>query len=254
MKSPVVKRSIVVAGHKTSVSLEEAFWNGMKEISGLRDMTLSELVGEIDSNRQQGNLSSAIRLFVLDYFRTRAASNAAARKCGRRPEFHPAIDLTQYQADARSARTDRWRGRARGTARTHRMPCARNNPGRPTSVNQSGARRLRERGCQRAILLARRAADPRRSASGDTAPAPGCPARSARARNIARSARGSDRTSGRARTRPARACSRRACGRSSRSDWPRWRSRRDRAPSTARWPAHSRAARRSWHRPSDSRK
>jgi predicted DNA-binding ribbon-helix-helix protein len=70
MKSPVVKRSIVVAGHKTSVSLEEAFWNGMKEISGLRNMTLSELVGEIDSNRQQGNLSSAIRLFVLDYFRS----------------------------------------------------------------------------------------------------------------------------------------------------------------------------------------
>ena len=72
MKSPVVKRSIVVAGHKTSVSLEEAFWNGMKEISGLRNMTLSELVGEIDGNRQQGNLSSAIRLFVLDYFRSRA--------------------------------------------------------------------------------------------------------------------------------------------------------------------------------------
>jgi predicted DNA-binding ribbon-helix-helix protein len=69
MKSPVVKRSIVVAGHKTSVSLEEAFWNGMKEISGTRDMTLSELVGEIDSNRQQGNLSSAIRLFVLDCYR-----------------------------------------------------------------------------------------------------------------------------------------------------------------------------------------
>ena len=78
MKSPVVKRSIVVAGHKTSVSLEEAFWNGMKEISGLRNMTLSELVGEIDGNRQQGNLSSAIRLFVLDYFRTRAIPAAAA--------------------------------------------------------------------------------------------------------------------------------------------------------------------------------
>jgi predicted DNA-binding ribbon-helix-helix protein len=76
MKSPVVKRSIVVAGHKTSVSLEEAFWNGMKEISGLRNMTLSELVGEIDSNRQQGNLSSAIRLFVLDYFRTRALASS----------------------------------------------------------------------------------------------------------------------------------------------------------------------------------
>src|SRR5258708_23708504 len=76
MKSPVVKRSIVVAGHKTSGSLEEAFWNGMKEISGLRNMTLSELVGEIDSNRQQGNLSSAIRLFVLDYFKSRALTSA----------------------------------------------------------------------------------------------------------------------------------------------------------------------------------
>ena len=76
MKSPVVKRSIVVAGHKTSVSLEEAFWNGMKEISGLRNMTLSELVGEIDSNRQQGNLSSAIRLYVLDYFRSRTQPRA----------------------------------------------------------------------------------------------------------------------------------------------------------------------------------
>ncbi len=75
MKSPVVKRSIVVAGHKTSVSLEEAFWSGMKEISSARDMTLSELVGEIDGGRQQGNLSSAIRLFVLDYFRSRATGH-----------------------------------------------------------------------------------------------------------------------------------------------------------------------------------
>jgi predicted DNA-binding ribbon-helix-helix protein len=69
-KSPVVKRSIVVGGHKTSVSLEEAFWSSMKEISGVRGMTLSELVGEIDTARQQGNLSSAIRLFVLDHFKS----------------------------------------------------------------------------------------------------------------------------------------------------------------------------------------
>jgi predicted DNA-binding ribbon-helix-helix protein len=80
MKSPVVKRSIVVAGHKTSVSLEEAFWNGMKEISGLRNMTLSELVGEIDNNRQQGNLSSAIRLFVLDHFKNRASGGTSEPK------------------------------------------------------------------------------------------------------------------------------------------------------------------------------
>lgn len=79
MKSPVVKRSIVVAGHKTSVSLEEAFWNGMKDISSARNMTLSDLVSEIDSGRQHGNLSSAIRLHVLDYFRRMAESTTGPR-------------------------------------------------------------------------------------------------------------------------------------------------------------------------------
>ena len=73
MKSPVVKRSIMVAGHKTSVSLEKAFWDAIKEISISRRMTLSELVGEIDHQRQQNNLSSAIRLFVLDHFKSQAA-------------------------------------------------------------------------------------------------------------------------------------------------------------------------------------
>jgi predicted DNA-binding ribbon-helix-helix protein len=69
MKSPVVKRSIVIAGHKTSVSLEDAFWKGLKEIASGRDATLSELVASIDSDRQHGNLSSALRLFVLDFYR-----------------------------------------------------------------------------------------------------------------------------------------------------------------------------------------
>jgi predicted DNA-binding ribbon-helix-helix protein len=78
MKSPVVKRSVVVGGHKTSVSLEEAFWNGMKEISGERGKTLSELVSEIDHNRELGNLSSAIRLFVLDHFRAGVPMPSAA--------------------------------------------------------------------------------------------------------------------------------------------------------------------------------
>jgi len=67
MKSAVVKRSIVVAGHKTSVSLEDAFWNGLKEIARERRMTLSALVAEIDAQRQLGNLSSALR---LDFYRT----------------------------------------------------------------------------------------------------------------------------------------------------------------------------------------
>ena len=77
MKSSVGKRSVVVAGHKTSVSLEEAFWNGLKEISKLGDMTLSELIDEINGNRPQGNLSSAIRLFVLGYFKSRVADTAS---------------------------------------------------------------------------------------------------------------------------------------------------------------------------------
>ena len=69
MKSPVVKRSIVIAGHKTSVSLEDAFWAGLKEIAAKRDLTLSDMVAAIDQDRRHGNLSSAIRLFVLDYYR-----------------------------------------------------------------------------------------------------------------------------------------------------------------------------------------
>jgi predicted DNA-binding ribbon-helix-helix protein len=78
MKSPVVKRSIVIAGHKTSVSLEDAFWDALKEIAAQRKATLSDVVASIDSTRTQGNLSSAIRLFVLDYFRTGNDGAAAA--------------------------------------------------------------------------------------------------------------------------------------------------------------------------------
>jgi len=70
MKSQVIKRSIVIAGHKTSVSLEDAFWRGLKDIAHERDMTLSDLVALIDHERQHGNLSSAIRLYVLDYYRS----------------------------------------------------------------------------------------------------------------------------------------------------------------------------------------
>jgi predicted DNA-binding ribbon-helix-helix protein len=71
MKSPVVKRSIVIAGHKTSVSLEDAFWGALKEIATGLNTTLSDLVAEIDTGRPHGNLSSAIRLFVLDHYRAK---------------------------------------------------------------------------------------------------------------------------------------------------------------------------------------
>jgi predicted DNA-binding ribbon-helix-helix protein len=69
MKSPIVKRSIVIGGHKTSVSLEDAFWRGLKEIAHAQRTTLSTVVSEIDKARHQANLSSAIRLFVLDRLR-----------------------------------------------------------------------------------------------------------------------------------------------------------------------------------------
>jgi predicted DNA-binding ribbon-helix-helix protein len=74
MKSPVVKRSIVIANHKTSVSLEDAFWKGLKDIANDREVTLSDLVASIDTERVHGNLSSAIRLFVLDHYRNKTAS------------------------------------------------------------------------------------------------------------------------------------------------------------------------------------
>jgi len=70
MKSTVVKRSIVIEGHKTSISIEDIFWNSLKEIARDRAMTLSKLVASIDASRVAGsNLSSAIRVYVLDRFR-----------------------------------------------------------------------------------------------------------------------------------------------------------------------------------------
>lgn len=72
IKSQVVKRSIVIAGHKTSVSLEDEFWSALKAIAVERSGTLSDIVAEIDGKRKHGNLSSAIRLFVLDHYRAKA--------------------------------------------------------------------------------------------------------------------------------------------------------------------------------------
>ena len=87
MKSAVVKRSIVVAGHKTSVSLEDAFWKALKEIASERRIALSELVAVIDSERQHGNLSSAIRLFVLDFYRRQLSQPAGSSE--KPPEVVP---------------------------------------------------------------------------------------------------------------------------------------------------------------------
>jgi predicted DNA-binding ribbon-helix-helix protein len=74
MTSPVKKRSIVIRNHKTSLSLEDEFWDCLKNIAELRQITLSNLVNAIYDGRGQANLSSAIRLFVLDHYRSRSAA------------------------------------------------------------------------------------------------------------------------------------------------------------------------------------
>ena len=73
-KSSVSKHSIFIAGHKTSVSLEDEFWDGLKEIAVARNMTPAALASKINSKRQHANLSSAIRLFVLDFYQAQLSA------------------------------------------------------------------------------------------------------------------------------------------------------------------------------------
>ena len=93
LKSAVLKRSIVIGGHKTSVSLEDAFWTSLKDIASARNQTLSELVAGIDTDRKHGNLSSGIRLFVLDHYRAAAEAGRDDKANGYLPEHSaPSMD------------------------------------------------------------------------------------------------------------------------------------------------------------------
>ena len=76
MKSRIVKRSITVHRHKSSVSLEDTFWSGLREIARAQGCSVPNLIAEIDKGRQVGNLSSAIRIFVLEHFRAKASGQA----------------------------------------------------------------------------------------------------------------------------------------------------------------------------------
>lgn len=69
----VIKRSLLIAGHSTSVSVEEPFWAELKRIAAVRGMSLAALVAEVDQGRKRQNLSSAIRVFVLREVGARAA-------------------------------------------------------------------------------------------------------------------------------------------------------------------------------------
>ncbi|WP_413205711.1 ribbon-helix-helix domain-containing protein [Rhodospirillum sp. A1_3_36] len=78
IQAPVVrKRSVTIAGHRTSVSLEEPFWDALKDLARLNGKSVNDLVTEIDTGRS-GNLSSAIRIYVLDTYRGMAPFNVSA--------------------------------------------------------------------------------------------------------------------------------------------------------------------------------
>lgn len=91
MKSSIVKRSIELNGHKTSVSLEDEFWAGLRSIAETGRVPLPELLQTIDAKRGQANLSSAIRVYVLVHYREIAAAQAAAKTLDQSPEPTPAM-------------------------------------------------------------------------------------------------------------------------------------------------------------------
>ena len=82
MKSLVVKRSVNIHGHHSSISIEGAFWNALKEIAVAQNISADALVSKIDSERWTANLSSAIRLFVLEHYRRAANASADPQRPG----------------------------------------------------------------------------------------------------------------------------------------------------------------------------
>ncbi len=83
VKSPVAKRSLLIGTRKTSITLETPFWEALKEIAASEALTPGQLVARIDQDRQHANLSSAIRLYVLDHYRRRANDAEPGRKAKR---------------------------------------------------------------------------------------------------------------------------------------------------------------------------
>lgn len=81
-----MKRSMSIAGHPTSVSLEAAFWDALRDIATAQGQTVPSLVAEIDNTRGACGLSTAIRLYVLDYFRSRAGTDLNQKNPATDPE------------------------------------------------------------------------------------------------------------------------------------------------------------------------
>jgi predicted DNA-binding ribbon-helix-helix protein len=91
MQNGIRKRNVFISGRKTSVSVEDEFWRGLKEIAFARNTKLGIIVSAIDSGRQHANLSSAIRLFVLNFYQTRARTHGTDgyRSVNGNPECPP---------------------------------------------------------------------------------------------------------------------------------------------------------------------
>ena len=87
--SSVIKRSIKRDGHKSSVSLEDQFWDGLHEIAEREGVTVSALVARIDRGDNRRNLSSAIRVFVLDHFRHNGHGLPVGRSNADAPSVSP---------------------------------------------------------------------------------------------------------------------------------------------------------------------
>jgi predicted DNA-binding ribbon-helix-helix protein len=91
MKSRIVKRSVVIAGQKTSVSLEDAFWTALKQLAREQKLPLCDVITGINVQRSAGNLSSAIRLFVLDHFRELAVRTGSPRAADAPSDAQPRV-------------------------------------------------------------------------------------------------------------------------------------------------------------------
>ena len=94
-RSRIFKRSIMITGHRTSISLEDDFWQALKEIAIRRNMRRSELVTSIDAERAHPNLSSAIRLFVLGFYRLEFEATRARRPARQEPSIPAASSASE---------------------------------------------------------------------------------------------------------------------------------------------------------------
>ena len=78
--SGVIKRSIEIAGHRTSITLEDEFWTALRDIAEARGTSLRGVLADIDAGRGKNNLSSAVRLYVLEYYRAASGTTGRRRK------------------------------------------------------------------------------------------------------------------------------------------------------------------------------